>query len=172
MIQLYIYMVSLVVQAVKNLPAVQKTQVWFLGWRREWQPTPVFLPGTWGYTVRGVAEPDVTERLTWTNIDCDTHTHILSHILFHYGLSQDVLSISLCHCWALLLIHLIYNSLHLLTPNSHCIPSPPHLLLGNHKSVLYACESREWILFSGACGNLNRPTPKASSRVNVQVSVW
>ena len=36
--------------AVKNLPAVQETQVKSLGlgkipWRREWQPTPVFLPG-------------------------------------------------------------------------------------------------------------------------------
>ena len=34
---------------VKNLPAVQEMWVWSLGgedpWRREWQPTPVFLPG-------------------------------------------------------------------------------------------------------------------------------
>ena len=36
---------------VKNLPAKQEMQVQFLGWedllgwRREWQPTPVFLPG-------------------------------------------------------------------------------------------------------------------------------
>ena len=34
---------------VKNLPANQETQVWFLGqedpWRKKWQPTPVFLPG-------------------------------------------------------------------------------------------------------------------------------
>ena len=34
---------------VKKLPAMQETQVWFLGgeypWRRGWQPTPVFLPG-------------------------------------------------------------------------------------------------------------------------------
>ena len=34
----------------KNLPAMQKTLVWFPGsgrfsWRREWQPTPVFLRG-------------------------------------------------------------------------------------------------------------------------------
>ena len=40
---------SLVTQSVKNLPAVQETQVRFLGWedprRRKWQPTPVFLPG-------------------------------------------------------------------------------------------------------------------------------
>ena len=32
---------------VKNLPAMQETQVWFLGWedplRRKWQPTAVFL---------------------------------------------------------------------------------------------------------------------------------
>ena len=35
---------------VKNLPTVQETRVWSLGWedapwRRAWQPTPVFLPG-------------------------------------------------------------------------------------------------------------------------------
>ena len=34
---------------VKNLPAVQETQVQSLGWvdplERKWQPTPVFLPG-------------------------------------------------------------------------------------------------------------------------------
>ena len=35
---------------VKNLPAMQETQIWSLGverrkWRRKWQPTPVFLPG-------------------------------------------------------------------------------------------------------------------------------
>ena len=39
---------------VKSLPPVQETQVWFPGgknllekipWRREWLPTPVFLPG-------------------------------------------------------------------------------------------------------------------------------
>ena len=40
---------SLVAQAVKNLPAMQETRVQSLGqeesWRREWQPTQVFLPG-------------------------------------------------------------------------------------------------------------------------------
>ena len=40
---------SLVAQSVKNLPAMQETQVRFLGWedpqRRKWQTTPVFLPG-------------------------------------------------------------------------------------------------------------------------------
>ena len=40
---------SLVAQTVKNLPAMQETQVRSLGleipWKKLWQPTPVFLPG-------------------------------------------------------------------------------------------------------------------------------
>ena len=40
---------SLVAQMVKNLPAMQETQVQSLGCEdpleKEWQPTPVFLPG-------------------------------------------------------------------------------------------------------------------------------
>ena len=40
---------GLVAQAVKNLPAVQQTGLdpWVkkIPWRREWLPTPVFLPG-------------------------------------------------------------------------------------------------------------------------------
>ena len=40
---------SLVAQMVKSLPAMQQTQVHFLGWedplRNVWQPIPVFLPG-------------------------------------------------------------------------------------------------------------------------------
>ena len=42
---------SLVSQMVKNLPAMQETQFWSqcqvekIPWRREWQPTPVVLPG-------------------------------------------------------------------------------------------------------------------------------
>ena len=39
----------LVAQMVKKLPAMQETRVWFLDWkipwRREWQFTPVLLPG-------------------------------------------------------------------------------------------------------------------------------
>jgi len=38
-----------VAQTVKNLPAMQEIQVYSLDWedpwRREWLPTPVFLPG-------------------------------------------------------------------------------------------------------------------------------
>ena len=52
---------------VKNLPAMRGTQVLSPGgnilWRKEWQPTPVFLPGEShgqkslvDYTVHGVAK--------------------------------------------------------------------------------------------------------------------
>ena len=42
----------------------------------------------------------------------------------------------------LLFIHSMCNSLHLFVPNSQSIPPPaPSLPLGNHKPVLYVCES-------------------------------
>ena len=60
---------------VKNLPVMQKTQVRSLGqedpWRRNWQPTPVFLPGEShgqrslvGYSPWGHKKLDTTEQLT------------------------------------------------------------------------------------------------------------
>ena len=62
--------VSLMTQMVKNLPAMQETQVQSLGWEVPWKgmaPTPVFLPGkfhggTWRRaTVHGAAK-------TWTRL--------------------------------------------------------------------------------------------------------
>ena len=57
---------------VKNLPAIQETQIQSLDqkdpWRREWLPTPVLLPGEShgqrsleGYSPRGHKESDTTE---------------------------------------------------------------------------------------------------------------
>ena len=62
-------------QTVKNLTAVWGTWVWFLGWEdpleREWQPTPVFLPGEFqghrslaSFSLWGRKELDTTEQLT------------------------------------------------------------------------------------------------------------
>ena len=70
-----VFEVSLVIQMVENLPAMQETQVQSLvkkiPCRREWLPTPVFLPGEshgqrslGGYSVRSHKESDMTERLT------------------------------------------------------------------------------------------------------------
>ena len=64
---------SLGAQTVKNLPAMQETQVHSLEilWRREWQPTPAFLSGEFhgqrglaGYSPWSPEELDTTERLT------------------------------------------------------------------------------------------------------------
>ena len=64
---------------VKNLTAMQEIWVrsefdpWVgkIPWRREWQPTLVFLPGEFheerrlvGYSPWGHKESDITERLT------------------------------------------------------------------------------------------------------------
>ena len=57
-----------------------------------------------------------------------THTHILFHVLFHCGLSQDFEYTS---CRSLLFIHPIYNSWHLLILNSQTIPP--------HNSVTQVC---------------------------------
>ena len=57
---------------IKNLPAMQETQVQYLGWefpwRREWQPTLGFLPGEFhrqrnleGHSPWGLKESDMTE---------------------------------------------------------------------------------------------------------------
>ena len=65
---------SLVFQTVKNLPAVQETQVQSLGQedplRRKWQPAPVFLLGKFhgqrslaGYSLWGRKEWGRTERV-------------------------------------------------------------------------------------------------------------
>ena len=62
------------VQTVKNLPAMQETEVRSLGqedpWRREWLPTPVFLPGEFhgqrrqlNYSPWCLKESDTTEQL-------------------------------------------------------------------------------------------------------------
>ena len=53
---------------VKNLPVVQETWVGKFPWRREWHPTPVFLPEEFheqrslvGYSPWGLRESDTTE---------------------------------------------------------------------------------------------------------------
>ena len=62
---------------VMRLPAVQETWIQSLGqedpWGREWQPTPVSLPGEFhgqrslaGYTPWGQKESDMTEQLTFS----------------------------------------------------------------------------------------------------------
>ena len=51
-------------------------------WRREWPPTPVFLPGEFygqrslaGYSPWGRKESDTTDQLTRARTRAHTHTH-------------------------------------------------------------------------------------------------
>ena len=86
---------SLVAQMVKNLPAMQETQVRSLGWEdpleRAWQPTPLFLPGEFhgqrnlaGYRPWGRKESDMTEQL-----GTHTHTNIHHTLLVTISLLQN-----------------------------------------------------------------------------------
>ena len=50
--------VFLVAQMVKNPPAMWKTWVGKIPWRRTWQPTPVFLPGESPRTEKSGGLPD------------------------------------------------------------------------------------------------------------------
>ena len=70
----------------KHSPVVQDTWVRKIPWRRQWQPTPVILPGKLhgqrnlaGYSPWGCKESDMTEQLSLTNYDtnksiCKTET--------------------------------------------------------------------------------------------------
>ena len=66
-------MADLVAQKLMNPPAMQETQVWSQGseypLRREWLPTPVFLPGEFqgqrsleGYSPRGCKKSDMSNE--------------------------------------------------------------------------------------------------------------
>ena len=73
-----LYWASLVAQMVKNVPSVQESWVWSLGWEepleKEMEPTPVFLPREFHGQRRladsspcGCKESNTTDRLTHSN---------------------------------------------------------------------------------------------------------
>ena len=83
---------------LKNKPAMQEMRVPSLGWEdpleKEWQPTPVFLPGKFhiqrsleGYSPKGCKESDTTERRTQqhnTVFHHSTELQTLSLLLFFF----------------------------------------------------------------------------------------
>ena len=81
-------------QVVENPPAMQEMQVQSLSWRREWQPTPVFLPGKF-HGQRSLAgsspqsmelQSDTTEQLsTTTTVKPSKLCCFFGHTMWHVG---------------------------------------------------------------------------------------
>ena len=106
---------------------------WFrkIPWRRQWQPTPVVLPGEsrgWrslvGHSPQGRKESAMIERL------CFAYSCIISWLLFLFRLLYNIEQSSLCYLSnrSLLVIHFIYSSLYISIPNSltiRLLPFPP-----------------------------------------------
>ena len=84
--------------------------------------------------ISGVQQSDPVMRT-----DTHTHTHTFFFVFFSIMVYHRILSIVPLLCsMALLFIHSVYNSMHLLIPHSQSFPPPPP---GNHEPVLYVCES-------------------------------
>ena len=69
------------------------------------------------------------------------HTFFFSYYLPSCSSTTDWIEFPVLHSRTSLLIHSKWNSLHLLTPNTPFIPTPPLLPLGIHNSALHVCES-------------------------------
>ena len=70
-----------------------------------------------------------------------SESHILLHIVFHYGLSQDIEYSSLGSTVGPFCLSILYEIVFffsLIIPNSQSFSSPP---LSNHKHIVYLCES-------------------------------
>ena len=86
--------VSLLAQLEKNMPTMQETLVWFLGWEDHWRrdslPTPVFLPGEFHglYIVHGVAGNQT--RLSNFHIQTFIYRFLCGHKFFiHLSIYEE-----------------------------------------------------------------------------------
>ena len=103
-----------------------------LAWRTPWTEEPGGLQSMVSQRVGyDLATEHACTHATHTHTHTHTHTRIYSfYILFHYGLLQDTeyIGISLCHTIGHCCLSIsMYNSLHLLVPNSQFIPPFPTL---------------------------------------------
>ena len=124
---IYIYLMiqaSLVAQMVKNLPVMWQIQAQSLErtipWRREWLPTPVFLPGEFhgqrslACYSPGVTELGMTEQLTlpFSMIRLDfnlSHCHWFSVCLFSF--TSFTPSFGLLEYYFMILLYLLFGLL-------------------------------------------------------------
>ena len=78
------------------------------------------------------------------------HICILIHILFHYGLSQDIEYSSLSYTLGSCHLSILY-SLYVLVPNFESMFPQHHFPLGNCKSVSYAWKSILFYIYVHLC---------------------
>ena len=141
----------LVVQTVKNLPAMQETWFQFLGsvaagkipCRREWQPTPVFLPGEShgqrslaGYSPWGCKESDITDITLLSYISVQSLSRVRLFATPWIAARQVSLSITNSRS------SLRLTSIESVMPSSHLIlchplfllpPIPPSIVNSSHE---------------------------------------
>ena len=102
---------------------LQCRRLWFkpwvrkIPWRREWQPSPVFLPKKFhrqkrlaGYSPRGCKESDKTERLT---THFSLHMYIYVHTCIFHTIDRLIyFHICIIFRYALYIINIIYIHTH------------------------------------------------------------
>ena len=96
---------------IKNLPAVREAWVRKILWRREWLPTPAFLPRNFhgqrylvSYSLWGHKELDMTEGLTLSlSFSVTARSGSLHHRCFHQLPSIFSPSVSIPTCFSMLL---------------------------------------------------------------------
>ena len=104
-------------------PAQVQSWVRKIPWRREWLPTPVFLPGEFhgqrslaGYSPWGCKESDSTEQITHIH----THTHTYTHCQNQNTLPISLISMVIpCLCQSLLFSSLLLNIFLILQEQKH-----------------------------------------------------
>ena len=119
-----LFWASLVAQMVKSLPAMQETQVpsWVrkIPWRREWQLTPVLLPGEFhgqrslvGFTPWGSKELDMTGQLTRSTKSLSFICYFSENLLFFVKVllwAQVLTPIWVAHHWV---FPYVYSDAHI-----------------------------------------------------------
>ena len=163
---------------------MQETWVQFLGrkipWRREWLPTPVFLPGEFhqwrslvAYNPWGWKESDMIERLAQTHTHPVSEIGVFVHLVFGFNLlllifglywvelinsvllvsgTQQSKSVIHIHV-SILQLFFLFRFLQSIEQSSLCYTIGPFWLSILNRAVLGFEAYETWILISGLITN-------------------
>ena len=94
---------SLVAQMIKNPPAMWKTWVGKIPWRRAWQPTLVFLPGESPWTEKSGG----IQSIQWQRVDHDQNDFALI-LLYGKGMLWTYVMVGLHFLWKYIYLYLLH----------------------------------------------------------------